>query len=163
MEFRQRRYTIADNFEMRARVGTYDQLEMAMALAFNDRRAKFYADTRTYGLIFFNWLSDREESHLYRPVEYPTSTDPKNPSYETYIIKQFNEPKSVGPAIQYAKQWLSALTKSQFEKYAGPHEEFWDMWSEPGALVCTGENWTHIGTHTGGICYVKPSWMMIGK
>ena len=163
MEFRQRRYTLADNFEMKARVGTYDQLEMAMALAFNDSIAKFYAFTNTYGLIFFSYLSDREEANLYRPVEYPTTTDPKKTAYETYIIRSFQAPKSVGPAIEYTRDWLRDLTKAQYEKFAGPHEDFWDMWSEPGVLVSTGNDWTHIGAHTGGICYVKPVWMLIGK
>lgn len=164
MKFPRTSHTIADNFQIIARVGSMDQFERVFSVAFNESSARYYAETTEYGLIFFWYLSDHEMRNLNRPMSYPVSTDPKEPEYANYIIRRLPEDRmSTGSALEFAKDWLADLSHDDFEKMAGPTIENWDIEHERGVIVSTGDVWNHIGTHSGSICYIKPYWMWLGK
>lgn len=71
---------------------------------------------------------------------------------------------SVGPAVEFTLKWLKTMEQDRFEEFAGPPAFQWDVWSEVGVLVSTGEEWNQqLGAHSGAICHVKPRWMYVGK
>lgn len=168
MKFPRTRHTTANNFQVIARVGSMDQFERVFSVAFNESSARYYAESTEYGLIFFWYLSDHEMRNLNRPMSYPLNTESVKPEYASYIIKRLPEVEtstmSTGSALEFAKNWLDGLNTEEFAKMAGPITENWDIMHERGVIVSTGDVWnTHIGTHAGAICYVKPYWMWIGK
>lgn len=164
-KFETRESTVADNFHITATVGSLGQFEKAMSIAFNERRATWYAETKQFGLIFFSFLSDNEKREVNKPVEYPTSAAPAEEiKYEAYMIRPLPRVMSVGPALEFALDWLKRMDQDRFEEFAGPPAFQWDVWSEVGVLVSTGSEWNQeIGVHSGGICHIKPRWMYVGK
>ena len=134
------------------------------SIAFNDGSAEWYADTKAFGLVFFNFLSDKEMQSLHRPMTWPITTAPADKIvYEDYILKPLSHKMSVGPAMGFALDWLKEMNQDRFEFYAGPSTFHWDIWSEFGVIVSTGGSFQQIGEHPGAICFVKPNWMYIGK
>lgn len=159
MRFDWANVTIADNFQVFALAGTEIQLEQAIALAFNGRRAGFYAENRKCGLILLETLTTaQEKSHLGEPVIW--NWGPVE-DMERYTIRELPYTMSAGPAIGYVLDWFEDMSPDKFQWFAGlkrgSHE------NEAGFLISTGDVWNHIGPHHGAICSVRPHWLWLGK
>ena len=165
-----------------------DRFELALALAFNSREARFWTLTDSYGMIFF-WhvptehLGENESilemSELFWEPKF-MHQETKQPLYVldnrkwTHEVKyhEFDTPQCVGQCLDIAWNWLCDTDyppKPQFN----PYEEGYNGCSgcdyeegEDAVRVIPG---FEIGTHLdrfrsihhceGAICYVRPSWL----
>ena len=148
-----------------------------MSLAFNGQSAKYWAETKTWGLCYF-WYMEKEagvqleHDHMEldrEEYEYHSRTPDGETLYlrsndsmfwtETYQIHMFDEPLGVGSLLDRTWDWLKAPERI----YPQPADHDGD--NVKGFTIATQEGlWHgHIGSHHGGICFVNPDWMWLGK
>jgi len=168
---------LGDNYKVFVRASGRDAFEAAMSLAFNGKNAKYWAETETWGLCYF-WYMEKEtrmgtEHHhmeLNREkYEYHSKTKDGEILYsrsndsvfwtESYPIISFGTPLSVGSLLDRTWEWLNAPERV----YPQPADH--DGSNDKGFTIATQEGiWEgHIGSHHGGICFIRPDWMWIGK
>ncbi len=171
------RGVLGDNFKVHVRASGRDAFEAAMSLAFNGKSAKYWAETETWGLCYF-WYMEKEsgvstEHHHMESdresYEYHSKTEDGEILYvrdndsvfwrENYQIHRFKTPRGVGILLDDAWNWLMDPDR----KYPVPADH--DGSNDKGFTIATQEGiWEgHIGSHHGGICFIRPDWMWIGK
>jgi hypothetical protein len=171
------RGVLGDNFKVSVRASGRDAFEAAMSLAFNGKNAKYWAETETWGLCYF-WYMEKEagmstEHHHMEldreEYEYHSKAKDGEILYyrdsdsifwtESYPIHSFGTALSVGPLLDRTWDWLNAPERV----YPQPADH--DGSNDKGFTIATQEGiWEgHIGSHHGGICFIRPDWMWIGK
>lgn len=169
------RMVLGDNFKVDVRASGYEVFEAALALAFNGRSASYYAETQSWGLLYFWFVSDQEGLR----TEHRHSRDRCDDGYqyhhrlddgtvlysydssEDYWSEQYqirSMPKlSVGPLLETTWEWL------QRASYPEPLDH--DGSNNRGFRIRNADSiWEgHFGDHRGVVCSVMPDWMWLGK
>lgn len=162
-------HTIGDNFQVHVTAETEVQFNLAMQLAFNDRKAEYFAVSPHFGLIFLWYAEDayvlgRTEFTHHLPTVYETDLSSSPFKYiaihpqitESYQIQKLPFKMTAGQAADFAWAWL----QEQDPRDPPPDH---DGHNEKGYEVSTGDMWNHVGCHRGAICAVRREWIWIGK
>jgi hypothetical protein len=168
---------LGDNFKVYVRASGREAFECAMSLAFNGKDAKYWAETKAWGLVYMWYVSEHEglntdHHHMeseFEDYDYHSTDSNREQLYtrnthrmfwnEEYQIHRFDEPLSVGSLLDQTWDWLNHPDRD----YPEPDDH--DGSNNKGFTIATQEGlWEgHIGSHHGGICFIRPDWMWIGK
>ena len=147
-----------DNFKFELQATGRDYFETGMSLAFAARHATAWAETQTFGLIFFEHVQREEgirgsHSHL---IDGHMIT-------EYYKIERFPRAYSVGPCTLIAWDWLQKYpyrkTIGNAWKEIGRTKQAMPYVSEKGFRIFTGDD-GRLGDHHGVICQVEPMYLI---
>ncbi len=155
------------------------RFELAMALAFNGREARYWTVTDSHGMIFF-WYIPAEELHrndniLLLKENYwdPTYMSPKREYL--YVLKErswqhevryheMDEPQCVGQCLDIGWNWLKYDAKypkkPQFDPNISYNNDGDEIGPTPGFEIGTHmDRFRSIHHCEGVLCYLKPSWL----
>ena len=166
-----------------------ERFELALALAFNDREAKYWTVCDSHGLIFL-WYLPPEELGVNHSILKVSETywEPTYIHHETkeylYTLKnrewehdikyiEFSEPQCVGQCLDIAWNWLTKEAvypnKPQFDIYQDDYNGCSLTVTEDDEEYRKPIPGFEIGTHLdrfrsihhcdGALCYIKPSWL----